>query len=169
MSRAYGFRPVTLDDFPLLEGWMRLPHVAEWWGKPQAELEQMRERLADPTMELLVVELDQRPIGYLQSYDPQRWDDHHFADQPAGARGVDQYLGEPDLLGQGHGSAFLDAFCRRLFAQGVPRVLIDPSPDNARAIRAYEKAGFSAYGEARTQSWGHLLLMARDAETPRNP
>ena len=33
--------------------------------------------------------------------------------------------------------------CRPLLAAGAPRVVTDPDPANARAIRAYEKAGFA--------------------------
>ena len=46
------------------------------------------------------------------------------------------------MIGHGHGSAFIRAFIERLLATGTPRVVIDPDPANARAIRAYEKAGF---------------------------
>jgi aminoglycoside 6'-N-acetyltransferase len=49
-----------------------------------------------------------------------------------------------------------------LLASGVPRLIIDPDPDNARAIRAYEKAGFVAF-DRRTTIYGPALLMARDA------
>ncbi len=62
--------------------------------------------------------------------------------QPAGTRGLDQFIGEPDMLDRGHGSAFIRVFAERLLANGTPRVVIDPDPTNARAIRAYEKAGF---------------------------
>ena len=42
-------------------------------------------------------------------------------------------------------------FVDMLFEEGVPRVVIDPDPANARAIRAYEKAGFRAF-DTRTSS-----------------
>jgi aminoglycoside 6'-N-acetyltransferase len=40
-------------------------------------------------------------------------------------------------------------------------VIIDPHPDNARAIRAYEKAGFQLLGH-RTTIFGEVMLMALD-------
>ena len=46
------------------------------------------------------------------------------------------------MLDRGHGSAFIRAHCRRLFAAGAPAIGTDPHPDNKRAIRACEKAGF---------------------------
>jgi aminoglycoside 6'-N-acetyltransferase len=41
-------------------------------------------------------------------------------------------------------------------------VVIDPDPANARAIRAYEKAGFSKQHVVETPD-GPALLMVRDA------
>jgi hypothetical protein len=50
----------------------------------------------------------------------------------------------------------------RLVARGVPRIVIDPRPDNSRAIRAYEKAGFVPQHEIVTPD-GPALLMMLDA------
>jgi hypothetical protein len=30
------FRPLVAGDIPLLDDWLRRPHVAEWWGAPEA-------------------------------------------------------------------------------------------------------------------------------------
>jgi aminoglycoside 6'-N-acetyltransferase len=67
----------------------------------------------------------------------------------------------PELVGVGHGSAILRQFVDELFDEGTPRVVIDPDPKNARAVRAYEKAGFRPIGQ-RHSIYGHVLLMARD-------
>ena len=85
-----------------------------------------------------------------------------FGPQPPGTRGIDQFIGEVDLMGRGHGSAFMRAFIEGLLKSGVPRVVIDPSPTNPRAIRAYEKAGFRREREVDTPD-GPALLMVRDA------
>jgi aminoglycoside 6'-N-acetyltransferase len=84
---------------------------------------------------------DGRPFAYLQCYNLSDWNTG-FGPQPLGTRGLDQFIGEADMLGRGHGSAFIRAFTEQLLAKGTPRVVIDPDPSNARAIRAYEKAGF---------------------------
>jgi aminoglycoside 6'-N-acetyltransferase len=54
------------------------------------------------------------------------------------------------------------SFVDRLFGAGTPRVLTDPAPDNHRAIRAYEKAGFRQIALVETPD-GRSLLMKRDA------
>ena len=92
---------------------------------------------------------------------------HHFSFLPPGSRGIDQFIGEPDMIGRGHGSAFVREHVDRLFAGGVPAVGVDPDPENARAIRAYEKAGF-VRGPVQDTEWGLSLLMTRYA-TPGFP
>lgn len=159
----YDFRPVVEDDLPLIAGWLVEPHVAPWWGNPDEEIASIREHIDSISVEPLIVELDGEPIGYLQSYDPHLEDDHPYQDQPFGTMGVDLTIGRPDLVGQGHGSALLRQFVEELLAEGAPRVIIDPDPTNARAIRAYEKAGFRAFDQ-RSSVYGPALMMKIDAE-----
>lgn len=157
---TYRFTTLTPADLPLLDRWLKAPHVREWWEDDEG-LAEAEEAYADPDTWQYIVHLGDRPIGYIQAYDPHAWPGHHFGDQPPGARGVDQYIGEADLLNQGHGPAFIRQFCDRLIAAGAPVVCTDPHPDNARAIRAYEKAGFATYGGPVDTDWGRSLLMAR--------
>ncbi|GAA2855399.1 aminoglycoside 6'-N-acetyltransferase [Aminobacter niigataensis] len=159
----YDFRPVEKKDLPLLARWLAAPHVAEWWGDAAEELASIEEHIDSISVEPLIVELDGKPIGYLQSYDPHLEDDHPYQDQPFGTLGVDLTIGVPELVGKGHGSAILRQFVEELFEEGVPRVIIDPDPSNKRAIRAYEKAGFVAF-DTRTSIYGPAQMMARDAE-----
>jgi aminoglycoside 6'-N-acetyltransferase len=49
-----------------------------------------------------------------------------------------------------------------LLEAGTPRAVTDPDPRNARAIRAYEKAGFHKDGLVDTPDGG-AFLMVRDA------
>jgi aminoglycoside 6'-N-acetyltransferase len=159
---GYGFRPVTEADFPLLAGWLAAPHVAEWWTEGvDVSLAEIREAMDGIDTEPLIVELAGKPVAYLQSYDPHLEDDHPYADQPFGTLGIDLSIGPAELVGIGHGSAILKQFVEELFAEGAPRVIIDPHPDNLRAIRAYEKAGFREIGR-RTSVYGDAVLMAVD-------
>jgi len=108
-----------------------------------------------------IVAYQGRPFAYAQDYSPHDWDAHPFAHLPPGSRGIDQYIGEPDLLDVGHGSAFVRAHCDRLFAAGAPAIGTDPHPENFRAIRAYEKAGFRVASQPMDTRWGRALLMER--------
>jgi len=155
---AYAFRVMSENDLPLVGAWLATPHVVEWWPAGVKQLERVRAHIDDPAIGVFIVTADERPIGYLQCYDPCAEADHPFRDQPAGTRGLDQFIGEPDMIGRGHGSSLTRAFVARLFAAGTPRVITDPDPANRRAVRAYEKAGFKAERLVDTP-WGRTLLM----------
>jgi aminoglycoside 6'-N-acetyltransferase len=161
-AAIYDFRPVTKADLPMIARWLAEPHVAEWWDDPQTEIAAIREHIDSVSVEPLIVELDGRPIAYLQTYDPHLEEGHPYADQPFGTLGIDLSIGVPDLVGIGHGSAIVRQFAAELFEEGAPRVIIDPHPKNGRAIRAYEKAGFQPIGR-RNSEYGEALLMALDA------
>ncbi|HEY8592213.1 MAG TPA: GNAT family N-acetyltransferase [Sphingomicrobium sp.] len=158
-SVTYDFRPVTAADLPLLRSWRAQLHWTEWWGDAQGDEGFFEAALADPHTACWLVELGGRAIAYAQDYDPHAWPGHHFAHLPPRSRGVDQSIGPAELVGQGHGSAFVRAHVERLFAAGAPAVGTDPDPDNARAIRAYEKAGFTIAGGPVDTHWGRALLM----------
>ena len=44
--------------------------------------------------------------GYLQCYDLTAWNSG-FGDHPKGTRGIDLFIGEPDMIERGHGSALI--------------------------------------------------------------
>jgi aminoglycoside 6'-N-acetyltransferase len=159
---TYQFRAITTADLPLLREWLWREHVREWWGDPASGLARIAEDIGDPVMKAFMVEFDDVPIGYIQSWDPHAEAEHSCRDQPLGTRGIDQFIGEPHLVGRGHGTAFIGLFVESLFRVGAPRVITDPNPRNARAIRAYAKAGFKEIDRRETIS-GQAVLMARDA------
>lgn len=142
--------------------WLAEPHIAKWWGAVGDELESIESHIASAEVWPMMVELEGRPIAYLQYYDPHLEEGHPYQDQPKGTLGIDISIGPADMLGLGHGSAIVRRLADELFAAGAPRVVIDPHPDNAQAIRAYEKAGFR-YLDNRTTIYGSAHFMALDA------
>ena len=170
---ALAFRPLGAADLPMLHEWLGRPHVAEWWETPPPSLDDVIEEYgirvgASSPHHAYIVQLDDAPIGFVQSYTAVAchaegwWQDEH----DPGLRGIDQFIAEADWLGRGLGSAMVRAFTDRLFTDAtVTRVQTDPSPTNARAIRAYEKAGFRPVREIVTPD-GPALLMYRDRPHP---
>jgi aminoglycoside 6'-N-acetyltransferase len=159
VTAGYRFRRASEADLPMLRLWRSRPHVIQWWGPP--EVEDPAEVLADARVAAWIVEHEGRAFAYAQDYRPHDWDAHPFSHLPPQSRGIDQYIGEPDMLGLGHGSAFVDQHCERLFAAGAPAIGTDPHPDNHRAIRAYEKAGFKIASSPVETRWGRAILMER--------
>jgi aminoglycoside 6'-N-acetyltransferase len=157
----YEFRPMTAIDLPLVRRWLGEPHVVRWWGEPDQQFDLVKGDLDEPAMDQFIVAHDARPFGYLQCYDPMSWD-NCLGPQPVGTRGIDQFIGEADMLDCGHGSVFIRSFVDRLLTAGRPRIVTDPDPANARAIRAYEKVGFRKDRLIDTPA-GRTLLMVRNA------
>ncbi len=179
---SYQFRPMSADDLPLVRTWLTQPHVREWWGDPDEQFGLVSGDMSEPAMDQYIVSLIAfssevgtglrqenasmqkpvgAPLGYLQCYRLADWNTG-FGPQPADTRGIDQMIGPTDMIGRGHGSGFIRAFIEDLLTNGTPRVVVDPDPENARAIRAYEKAGFFRDREVDTPD-GIALLMVRDA------
>jgi aminoglycoside 6'-N-acetyltransferase len=152
----YSFRRAALDDLEMLMAWQSQPHVCEWWGsdEPYDEAE-----LADPRVARWIVSSLGRPFAFMQDYTVHGWDDHHFVTLPKGSRGIDQYIGDPGMIGLGHGGRFIRARMQGLFDEGAPVIATDPHPDNERAIAVYKKLGFKPFGPPRETQWGLILPM----------
>lgn len=163
---TFDFRLLREPDLPRLCDWLNRPHVAERWDGPMS-LERVRDkygpRLGGGTVRPYLAYLDGAPLGFIQSYVAARRGGGWWSDErDAGVVGIDQFLANPDDLGKGLGAAMVMHFVRFLFDDpAVTRVQTDPAPNNARAIRSYEKAGFRRVGEVRTPD-GPALLMAID-------
>ena len=157
--------------------WLLRPHVREWYDDvasdryPDDAIAERRLAISgeDPT-DHFIIQLDGRPIGDIQSY---RIDDHpDYAAQIAIGRpalGIDLYIGEPELIGRGHGPALIRAFLRDVaFAKyGVDLCVIGPTRSNVAAIRAYEKAGFrflKTYLELESREPEHYLMELSHAD-----
>lgn len=138
----YSFRTMTADDLPTIRERLAEPHDAARWGNAAEQFAPVSGDLGHPAMRRFIVAADDRPFAYLQCYDPAAWPQGGLGVQPVGTCGIDQFIGDPAMIEQGHGSAFIRAFVDSLLKNGAPRVVTEPNQDNARAIRAYEKAGF---------------------------
>lgn len=153
---SYRFSKLTSKDLPALTAWQSNSHVRKWWdaSEPYDEKD-----LADTRVSRWIVSYKERPFAFMQDYSVHGWEDHHFANLPEGTRGIDQFIGEPDMQGQGHGTAFISQRMHDLFSAGVPLIATDPHPKNARAIAVYTKLGFRASGAAMETQWGFILPM----------
>ena len=157
----YAFRPMTAADLPLVRRWLALPHVREWWGDPSEQYALVSADVEEPAMDQFIVSEKGRDFGYLQCYDLTAWNSA-FGEHPNGTRGIDLFIGVPDMSERGHGSAFIRCFVDIRLKSGAPRIVTDPDPSNARAVRAYAKAGFEKAGMVDTPD-GPALLMVRNA------
>lgn len=144
-------RLMTEQDLPMLHDWLNRPHVVEWWGgeanRPNLDevLEHYRPRvLAEESVTPYIAMLGEEPIGYAQSYVALGSGDGWWEEEAdRGVRGIDQSLANPTQLNKGFGTKLVRTLVELLFADPyVTKIQTDPAPNNHRAIRCYEKAGF---------------------------
>ena len=88
------------------------------------------------------------------------WDD----ETDPGVRGIDQSLANPTQLNNGIGTRLVRALAALLFSDpAVTKIQTDPAPDNHRAIRCYEKAGFTQQKRIATPD-GPAVYMVQSRE-----
>jgi len=155
----YVFDPVRIADLLLLHGWLEMPEVRKWWGDPDYEIGLIRQDMADDRIVNYLVSYQGKPFAYAQHYDVHAWPQDHLVHLPPGSQAIDTFIGEPSMLGAGHGSGYLRQLAMQLVAAGAPEVVIDPDWDNLRARRAYEKAGFARGRRFETDDGPALLML----------
>lgn len=168
--RRIGFSPVGEEHYPLLRAWLETPHVREWWGDPEEEIGFIRDMVEGrDTTRPYLIQFDGEPVGYIQvwflgHHQNEDWtkDNPWLLELPKEAVGVDLSIGHADKLSIGLGSAALTAFVSHLRSLGHETIIIDPDPTNARAVRAYEKAGFRPVETLLGRTGDDVLILQFD-------
>ncbi len=145
----------------MLRRWLRMPEVVRWWGAPEEQAALLEGDLNEPLMVMRIVSFNRSPFAYAQDYDVASWPQVQFSHLPAGTRAIDAFIGEPDMIGRGHGSAFLRRLAERLISEGASVVAIDPDVANLRARRAYAKAGVVEDRSADTRGDAVSVMLFR--------
>lgn len=142
--KSITLRPADINDLALLQHWDRQPHVIEcgvdgdeWqWETELAKTFDWRE--------LLIAELDARPIGVIQIIDPLLEESHYWGESVApNLRAIDIWIGEAGELNKGCGTEMMRQAIEKCFAPPeVTAIIIDPLASNTNAHRFYERLGF---------------------------
>lgn len=161
MTLLYGttvmLRPVTEADVPRLVEILAEPEVARWW--PRYDEARVRRELAEGQQDIVAfaIEVTDEVVGCIQYHEePSR--DYRYAT-------MDVFL-DPAWHGKGLGTDAVRTLARHLvYDKGHHRLAIDPSADNEKAIRTYQRVGFQPVGIMRQYErsgegeWKDGLLM----------
>ncbi len=135
-------RPLEQDDVERLVEIQSEPSVARWWNLPDPD--ELRHKIVgrtEPSEVPLGIERDGELIGLIQYFEENTPDFRHAA--------VDLFIATAHQR-QGIGTDAVRTLARYLIGErGHHRLTIDPTVDNAAAIRTYEKVGFWAVGVMR--------------------
>jgi aminoglycoside 6'-N-acetyltransferase len=149
------FRPLRASDFPLLLTWLFNDHVKQWWNDGDNTLEKVALHYGaeEPDVARFILidstEAGESALGYFQYYVVSNE-----------IIGIDQFIGEADYINQGIGAATIKLFLEMIVAKHEPQeVIIDPHPENKRAIKCYEKVGFVYYATELKENGESAYMM----------
>ncbi len=150
-SHKISFRKLEVGDIPQIHKWLKEPHVHEWYDRDkknsleEVTAEYTKYITGEDKMDGYLVCIENKAIGYIQKY--RIWDWPEFAkalgyDKSTVA--IDIFIGDKKFIGKGLGCCFIKKFLKEIVfkEEGIRTCLIDPEPENKRAIKSYEKAGF---------------------------
>lgn len=160
-------RRMTDEDLPVVDRWLREPHVARWFlseTTAEAEVEKYRRRIEQPlgATTMCTVELGGRPIGWCQWY---RWIDYPEEAASVGALegevGADYAIGELSDVGHGVGTAMIEALVAHVRCEDPSAgFVVAPEAANVTSRRVLEKNGFLLESVRPVQSEPHRRPMA---------
>ncbi|MHA7136343.1 GNAT family N-acetyltransferase [Rossellomorea arthrocnemi] len=142
-------RPLEERDKYTLSRWLSDSKVLEFYeGRDRPFTLQMVEEkfLAQRGVVSCLVEYEGNEIGYLQYYqlDEETMNRYGYTNNDEVIYGTDQFIGEVAYWNQGVGTLLIRATMDYLLERkGVHRLVMDPMTWNTRAIRCYEKCGYS--------------------------
>ena len=151
------FKPFTKEHLPLWNRWVEVPHVKNTWFMDGYEpTDKILEKIdGNGHTYPFVILVGDHPIGYIQCCDLYAYrmtvakPDGLFADEQKNTFCVDLFIAENDYLDKGYGTQIIKLFSHKLFNEfHANKILIDPASSNKRAIRCYEKSGYSFVKEA---------------------
>ncbi len=139
-------------DYEQMLKWLSDEKIAEFYGgrDMKRSLESVKElygpRIAGTvTVTPCFIEYQSQPIGYMQFYETKdhlKNDLDPMLNEPL-VFGLDMFIGEHSHWGKGIGSTAVRLLADELFSsRSATAIIVDPTVDNERGIRTYEKAGF---------------------------
>lgn len=136
---------------PNMSKWLSDPEVAAWYEQGGTSIEHLIGAYApkinhDEATRGYISLVDGVDVGYIQAVPIDAYPDYVSQLQiEPGAIGIDIFVGDAAYRGRGIGTTILRTFTRDIvFAEmGAVFAVIGPDPKNVRAVRSYEKAGFT--------------------------
>ncbi len=167
----FKFHLLEESDLPLMCEWLNLPHLQEWWREGEITLDAVREKYLprinnkDTAIPYLAY-LNGKPEGFIQYYSVTDGNPNWWPDKPGpGVYGIDTFIGKENKLNKGLGTAMVKGFLSFLFNElSANEVRVDPRPDNFRAIRCYEKAGFRQVQPITNPDGPAIMMVVKKAE-----
>ncbi len=157
----YSFKKAGVKDLPQIRRWLDAKHLGEWWTPGEDELAAV---MADEAGQAAYIVAHQGwAFAYAHVSDPAF--DPALSEQidfPKGTIRFDQFIGDTDMIGFGHGIKFIKAFVAAMKdAPGVTKLMVLPAKENVFAARTYSQCGFRSEKTIDCGK-GHCMLMTQN-------
>ncbi len=157
----YEFRKASRADLPTIRKWLDAHHLGEWWTPGEDELGAVM--AGEAGLSAYIVIHQGWPFAYVQVADPAF--DPVLSEQvdfPKGAIRFDQFIGDTNMIGFGHGIKFIKALVAAMRGvSGVTRLIVLPAKENVFAARSYSQCGFRTE-KTLDLGKGPLMLMSQN-------
>ena len=147
------FRRMEKSDLSQMHIWLNTNFVAQYWKNP-ASPEDVKRKYEpyitgeNPTTPYIII-IDGVDVGYIQTYYYSDYKGAYYDlfDVGTFTAGIDLFIGHIDYIHKGYGVHVIKNFIEKhIFSNSkTTNVMITPEPDNAIAIKVYEKIGFKWY------------------------
>ncbi|KMK96946.1 GNAT family N-acetyltransferase [Rossellomorea marisflavi] len=143
-------RPLKEEDAEFLYNWLNDPRILEYYegrDKPFTH-EMVKEAFYNDDKEKVacIVQYKGEKVGYLQYYplDDETKQRYGYTNLDEFIYGTDQFIGDSRYWNKGVGTLMIKAMVEYfMLEKGLHRLVMDPMTWNRRAIRCYEKCGYS--------------------------
>lgn len=148
------FRRTRRADLPLIQRWLRSPHVERYWSHDTSDDAVERDFAGsfegtEPS-EDFIVELRGAPAGFVQRCRIFDYEDGHrelieLAGVPRDALTIDYFIGEPDFLGRGLGTLLIREFTRLCWRDRptAGTIIVPVAVVNTASWSALRSAGYA--------------------------
>jgi len=165
ITNNVNIRKMTDGDYELMAKWLSTKEVLEFYGDINSPftIEQVRKKYGprvrgESPVSPFIVELDSYSIGFMQHYKLQVEEKKEYGYlEHQVIYGIDQFIGVPNLFNKGYGTIMVNKFIDfTIKTTDADVIILDPEISNKRAIRCYEKCGFSKVKKINNES--NLLM-----------
>ena len=143
-------RTLNTEDINTVENWLAQDYIAQWFGNISDWMEEILGRNDQYRfIKHYIAEENGTPIGFCQYYN---WNEAYKKEkeylEPAGTFGIDYFIGDKSMLGEGRGKQLINSICSRVVAEepAAFQILADPIVEENRknlpSIKALEANGF---------------------------
>ena len=164
MCSKISFQKATKSHKEIIFSWLNEPHVREFWDNTQEHKDDIISLIngrktpstyCNGKYTYWIASINDHPYAMLMSIQETHEDDigdlklSHLS-QTGHTYGIDYMIGDKAYIGKGYGAQTLDKFIYFLgdeFDKKADTFLIDPTVDNPRAKKVYEKTGFQHVGD----------------------